>query len=278
MLCVSELYIYPIKSLGGIALNCAEVTDKGFKHDRRWLLIDEKNRFLSQRQLPSMALLKVTITNEGLLVTHSPTSHNIQIPFIPQTSKKCFVTVWDDICTAVYVSDIADKWFTEKLGLKCRLVYMPDDCRRQVDEKHAPTGFITSFSDAYPFLIIGQASLNDLNSRLTDKVPINRFRPNIVFTGGKPFEEDIIDHFVINDIDFRGVKLSARCILTTIDQITIAKTSEPLKTLAKYRRKGNDVFFGQNLIHTGIGTISVGDELRIKEYHVNDRFFFKLNT
>jgi len=275
MLRVSELYIYPIKSLGGIALSSAEVTDKGFKYDRRWLLIDENNRFLSQRELPAMALLKVIITTNGLLVTHSPTSDNILIPFAPQTSGNCSITIWDDICTAVYVSDIADKWFTEKLGVKCRLVYMQEDYKRQVDEKYAPEGFVTSFSDAYPFLIIGQASLDDLNTRLTDKLPINRFRPNIVFTGGKAYEEDIIDHFIINNINFHGVKLSARCILTTIDQITIAKTKEPLKTLAKYRRRGNDVFFGQNLIHTGSGFISVGDEISVKNYHTEERFFLK---
>ncbi len=275
MLQVSELYIYPIKSLGGIALSSAEVTDKGFKYDRRWLLIDENNRFLSQRELPVMALLKVTITIDGLLVAHSLTSDNILIPFAPQINERCTVTVWDDICTAIYVSDLADKWFTEKLGVKCRLVYMPDDYKRQVDEKYAPEGFVTSFSDAYPFLIIGQASLDDLNSRLTDKLPINRFRPNIVFTGGKPFEEDVIDHFIINNINFHGVKLSARCILTTIDQITIAKTKEPLKTLAKYRRRGNDVFFGQNLIHTGSGFISVSDEISVKNYHTEERFFLK---
>jgi uncharacterized protein YcbX len=275
MLQVSELYIYPIKSLGGIAVSSAEVTDKGFKYDRRWLLIDENNRFLSQRELPAMALLKVIIATNGLLITHSLTSHNILIPFAPQTNEHCTVAVWDDTCTAIYVSDTADKWFTEKLGVKCRLVYMPDDYKRQVDEKYAPEGFVTSFSDAYPFLIIGQASLDDLNSRLTDKLPINRFRPNIVFTGGKPFEEDVIDHFIINNINFYGVKLSARCILTTIDQVTIAKTKEPLKTLAKYRRRGNDVFFGQNLIHTGSGFISVGDEISIKNYHTEERFFLR---
>jgi uncharacterized protein YcbX len=275
MLQVSELYIYPIKSLGGIALSSAEVTDKGFKYDRRWLLIDENNRFLSQRELPVMALLKVIITINGLLVTHSPTSDNILIPFAPQTNEHCRITIWDDICTAEYVSNTADKWFTEKLGTKCRLVYMPDDYKRQVDEKYAPEGFVTSFSDAYPFLIIGQASLDDLNNRLTDKLPINRFRPNIVFTGGKAYEEDVIDHFIINNINFHGVKLSARCILTTIDQITIAKTKEPLKTLAKYRRRGNDVFFGQNLIHTGNGFVSVGDEISIKNYHTEERFFLK---
>lgn len=272
MLQVSELYIYPIKSLGGIALSTAEITEKGFKYDRRWLLIDENNRFLSQREIAEMALLKVEITSKGLLVTYSLSSEIILIPFKPQTAEQCRVTIWDDICTAICVSAEADKWFSNILGLKCRLVYMPDDYKRQVDEKYAPEGFVTSFSDAYPFLIIGQSSLDDLNTRLTGKLPINRFRPNIVFIGGKPFEEDLMDKFVINNINFYGVKLSARCIITTIDQNNLAKTKEPLKTLAMYRRRGNDVYFGQNLIHTGNGFISVGDEIKVLNYHTDKKF------
>jgi uncharacterized protein len=272
MLQVSELFIYPIKSLGGIAVKSAEITDKGFKYDRRWLLIDENNRFLSQREIAGMALLKVEITPPGLLIKHNISSESITIPFQPLTSNYCQVIVWDDTCTAIYVSDEADKWFSKILGVKCRLVYMPDHSNRQVDEKYAPEGFVTSFSDAYPFLIISQASLDDLNSRLTEKLPIDRFRPNIVFTGGEPFSEDLMNNFIINNINFYGVKLSARCIMTTIDQNNIVKTKEPLKTLAKYRRRGNDVFFGQNLIHSGQGIISVNDIIEVVNYHTDKRF------
>jgi len=166
-----------------------------------------------------------------------------------------------------------DAWFSKILGIKCRLVYMPDHTTRHVDEKYAPAGFTNSFSDSYPFLIIGQCSLDDLNSRLKDPISINRFRPNIVFTGGKPFEEDQMDSFFINEINFHGVKLCARCIMITIDQNTIVKTKGPLKALAKYRRRGNDVFFGQYLIHTGNGLISVGDKIDVKSYHTTERFF-----
>jgi uncharacterized protein YcbX len=120
---------------------------------------------------------------------------------------------------------------------------------------------MASFSDGVPFLLIGRSSLDDLNNRLKDPLPINRFRPNIVFTGGQPYQEDIIDSFTINNIAFNGVKLCARCVMITIDQNNASGSKEPTKTLASYRLKNKKIYFGQNLIHSGTGQISVGDEL-----------------
>jgi len=272
MLKISEIYIYPIKSLGGISLQQAEVTDRGFKYDRRWMLIDDNNRFLSQREVSAMALFKVTLTDAGLKVTHADTDDHFTIPFKPLKKNLIKVTVWDDTCTAQLVSDEADKWFTEKLGINCHLVYMPDDTKRHTDPNYTEGNYITSFSDGYPFMLISQASLDELNSRLDNSLPINRFRPNMVFTGSVPFEEDLLDEFVINNILFNGVKLCARCIITTIDQNTAFKGKEPLKTLNAYRSKNNKIYFGQNAVHTGTGIISVGDELRILTRHTQERF------
>jgi len=269
---VSELYIYPIKSLGGIKLQQAELTDRGFKHDRRWLLVDKKNRFLSQRSQPKMALLKVSLSPTGLMVTYNLNAHHLHIPFEPQINEPGTVTVWDTPCAAIFVSYSADRWFSKILGIKCRLAYMPDESFRKVDENHAPKGFVNSFADGYPFLLLGQSSLDDLNSRLEDKVGMDRFRPNIVFTGGKPFEEDLMDNILINNVSFYGVKLCARCIMIAIDQDNIKKTKAPLKALAKYRRQGNDVYFGQNLIHKGLGTISIGDEITTLSIHTDKSF------
>jgi len=151
------------------------------------------------------------------------------------------------------------------LQIKCRLVYMPVSTFRQVDERYAEPGQITSFSDAYPFLMIGQASLDELNSRLEEAVPMDRFRPNIVFTGGEAFQEDQMQHFRINNINFYGVKPCARCQVITIDQENGITGKEPLKTLSDYRKKNNKVYFGQNLVHRGEGNISVGDEISINE-------------
>jgi len=274
MLQVSELYIYPIKSLAGIPVKKALVTSRGFEHDRRWLLVDENNCFITQREHYQMALLQVAIEDKGLRTTHKVSRKSLFIPFyVPgHEYEQAMVKIWDDTCAAEFVSAEADKWFTEILGIKCRLVYMPDSTLRIVDQKYAHEDSITSFADAYPFLLIGQASLDDLNSRLTEELPMNRFRPSIVFTGGEPFDEDLYGHFTINGIDFYGVKLCARCVMTTVNQDTAIKGKEPLKTLAKYRFKNNKILFGQNLIHEGAGEISVGDELVVLQENVEERF------
>lgn len=261
MLTISALYIYPIKSLGGISLTSAAVTDRGLKYDRRWMLVDEQHRFLTQREHPCMALLKVSINDgEGLEVSH-PEKGIVQIPFEQPRAAGQEVVIWHDTCPAVFVSPELDRWFSEAIGISCRLVHMPESTHRQVDLTYAPEGHITSFADAYPFLLIGQASLDDLNSRLTEQLPMNRFRPNIVFTGGRPYEEDLIRHFNVAGIDFYGVKPCARCVLTTVDQQTAKKGKEPLKTLATYRSQNNKILFGMNLIHEGTGVLKVGDSI-----------------
>jgi len=272
MLQISELYIYPVKSLGGIKLDKALITDRGFKYDRRWMLIDANNRFISQRENAPMALLSVSIENDFLTITDTRNKALINIPLKPLKQELISVKIWDDTCMAQLVSDEADEWFTDTLKINCRLVYMPDETERFTDQQYTPGNSITSFSDAYPFLIIGQASLDDLNKRLSNVLPINRFRPNIVFTGGVPYQEDTMDSFIINSITFKGVKLCARCNIITINQNDASAGKEPTKTLASYRTKNNKILFGQNLIAVGTGTITVGDELIVSTVHVNEQF------
>ena len=270
MLKVSELYIYPIKSMAGIKLNHAEVTDRGFKYDRRWMLIDENNRFISQREVARMALLKVVIEDNGLKVIFNETS--IRIPFFIENKEIIKVEIWDDTCVAQLIDKNIDQWFSDVLDIKCRLVYMPDESLRTTDPRYAPEGAVTSLADAYPFLLIGQASLDDLNTRLDAAIPMDRFRPNIVITGSQPYQEDVIGRLTINGIDFFGVKLCARCNIPTIDQQTAKAGKEPSKTMARYRLKNNKIYFGQNLIHSGTGVISIGDEVNVLSQHTEDRF------
>jgi uncharacterized protein YcbX len=264
MLQVSELFIYPIKSLGGISISNALVTDRGLQYDRRWMLIDNNNEFMTQREFAEMALLQSQIVEEGLKVYHKKKQASILIPFEPQ-GETISVQVWSDRCKGIVVDKKVNEWFSDVLGKTCQLVYMPGTTKRRVDGRYALNKEITNFSDGYPFTTIGQSSLDDLNSRLEEKLPINRFRPNIVFTGGAAFEEDGWKHFVINEIDFYGVKLCARCVITTINQETIEKSKEPLKTLATYRQRNNKIYFGQNLVHHGEGTLHIGDEIKVKE-------------
>jgi uncharacterized protein YcbX len=272
MLELSEIWVYPVKSLGGISLQEAEVTDRGLELDRRWLLVDENGRFLSQREYPELALFKPEVVGDILKITHRRLLESIDIPLRPVFSNvetKIKVTVWDDTIDAFEVSSAITDWFTKLLGFSVRLVYMPEESERKLDPNYAITGDeINSFSDAYPFLIIGQASLDDLNGRLEVKVPMNRFRPNFVFTNGEAFEEDIWKNFKIGNVSFVGVKPCDRCVMTTVDQEKgVLSGKDPLKTLAKYRNFGNKVLFGQNVIGLGLGTVSVGDAISVLSFN-----------
>jgi uncharacterized protein YcbX len=263
---VSELFIYPIKSLGGISVRSAKVTDRGFEFDRRWMLIDSDNSFLSQREIPGMALLQVQLSDGALTVQHKLNKKQpVLIPLYRELTQTVTVQVWSDRCKAQLVSPELDEWFSDMLSLDCRLVYMPDSSKRRVDTRYASNGEITSLSDGYPFLIIGQSSLENLNARLEESLPINRFRPNIVFTGGEPYQEDIMEHFSINEVEFFGVKRCARCVITTINQDNCIRSKEPLRTLSTYRENNNKIYFGQNLLHKGEGEITLGDQIIIHQ-------------
>lgn len=260
---VSQLYIYPIKSLGGIALPVAQLTDRGFKYDRRWMLIDAQQNFLTQREYPQMALLQVVLADNGLNVFHKINKRSIHIPVVTETTETVTAKVWSFKGKVQLINEEIDAWFSDILSVKCRLVYMPDSTKRKVSHFYAKNNEITSLSDGYPLLMIGQSSLNDLNSRLQEPLLMDRFRPNIVFEGGAPFEEDTMAVFEINGILFYGVKLCARCVMTTIDQNSAQKNKEPLKTLSTYRKKNFKIYFGQNVLSEGLGEIKVGDSIRV---------------
>jgi uncharacterized protein YcbX len=264
MYTISQLFIYPVKSLGGIALPVAQLTDRGFEYDRKWMLVDANNQFLTQREHPLMCLLQTAIENNELVIfDKNNTADKISMPLQPAPGELIKVKIWEDECTAQYVSDITDEWLSNKLFIQCRLVYMPDTAKRTVDERYAHGSEITSFSDGYPLMIIGQASLDDLNRRLAESLPMDRFRPNIVFTGGGPYDEDTMEQVVVNNIDLFGVKLCSRCVVTTINQTNALKAKEPLKTLAGYRMKNNKIYFGQNILFNQTGIIKVGDRMEI---------------
>ena len=266
MFTVSELYIYPVKSLGGIAVNSARLTDRGFEHDRRWMVVDKGNRFITQRELPAMALLQVQVTDTGLRIQlKTKRTESIDVPFQPPLPNTVPVVVWDDTCEAQYAGSRVDEWLSDMLSFDCRLVYMPDHSLRKVDTRYAANNEVTSLSDGYPVLMIGQASLEDVNRRMAIPLPMNRFRPNIVFTGGSAFEEDTMAHFRIQGMDFYAVKPCARCAITTINQDNAVAAKEPLKTLAGYRNRENKVYFGQNILYRGSGVVQVGDGIAVVE-------------
>lgn len=264
-LILSEIFIYPVKSLGAIRLTHAQVEERGLRYDRRWLIIDDNNRFVTQRSYPNMALIEVTMTDMGLQLRHRTRDLSaLIVPFQPETFDLVTVTVWDDQIEAVIVNDASNHWLSEALGFSARLVYLPDTSSRLADSNYAPFDANVSFADGFPFLVIGQSSLDDLNTRLPEPVSMIRFRPNLVFEGGIPYDEDQWYEFTIGKLTFYGVKPCARCILTTVDpEKGEIVGKEPLKTLSTYRKRNNKIFFGQNVMTNQSGVLKIGDEIQI---------------
>ncbi|WAC10071.1 MOSC domain-containing protein [Dyadobacter pollutisoli] len=259
---LSEIWVYPVKSLGGIRLAEAKTEERGLQYDRRWMIIDENDVFITQRVFTKMALIDVELLSDGLRISYRPEPKNpVIVPYKPVSSKPVTVTVWDDVVEAVTVCEEADAWLSSTLNQNLRLVMMPDSSFRKADTKYAKHEENVSFADAFPYLIISQASLDDLNSRLAEPISMRRFRPNFVVTGTEAFAEDQWKNVMIGDLNFEIVKPCARCVLTTINPETAEKGSEPLKTLASYRRVNNKVMFGQNMVVKDIGTIKEGDQL-----------------
>lgn len=261
---LSEIWIYPVKSLGGIRLAEAEVEEKGLKYDRRWMIVDENGMFVTQRILHKMALIDVELLSFGLILSYRPEENNtIFVPFQSISAISVSVTIWDDETDALTVSDEVDKWLSNLLKKNVRLVMMPESTHRKADPRYAKNEENVSFADGYPFLIISQASLDHLNTRLPEPIEMKRFRPNFVVTNTAAHEEDEWKSIQIGHVHFDIVKPCARCILTTINPETGEKSAEPLKTLATYRKINNKIMFGQNVVAKDYGKVSQGDTLTV---------------
>ena len=263
-LLVSGLFIYPVKSLGGISLTESYIGNRGLMYDRRWMLIDDNHKFITQRANHRLALLQTELGDNQLKISSkNDRTRFIDVPLNPAPVERINVNVWDDICEAEVASKEINIWLSHTLEMSCRLVYMPEDSLRKVDKVYAKNNEITAFSDGYPIMLIGEASLDDLNNRLAQPVPMNRFRPNIIFKGGYPYQEDNLHKFSINNLSFLGVKLCGRCVITTINQNDGISSDEPLRTLSTYRKKENKVLFGQNVLPVNYGIVRIGDEIHI---------------
>lgn len=259
---VSGLYIYPIKSLQGIALQEVEVLEKGFRYDRRWMLVNEQNGHITQRTHPHLSQIGISLTEESIVASHSNMS-DLKIPVTLESGKPIRVTVWSDSVEAIEAPQPISDWFSKIADESCKLVFMPENASRPVNPEHSVNSENVSFADGYPYLIIGQSSLDDLNSRMEVELPMNRFRPNIVVEGSEPYEEDHWNDIQIGEVKFHVMHPCKRCVFTTIDQETGMKAAEPLKTLATYRREGKDVIFGVNTLALETGKINVGDEISL---------------
>ncbi len=257
---VSELYIYPVKSCAGIKVDSAKITDRGFEHDREWMVVRGGEWFVTQRQYPAMALIQPRPTSAGL-VLNAPGMPEITVPVLTGKGAKTFeAQVWDDHMLVADQGDAAAAWVSKYLGrADCRLVRLEGE--RHLSEKYG--GSNVSLADGFPFLLISQASLDDLNARLDKPVPITRFRPNIVVTGGTAFQEDEWRKIRAGDVTFRLPKLCSRCEIITIDQATGLKDIEPMETLSGYRYQTKGIMFGKNAVAEQLKTLHVGDGVEV---------------
>lgn len=260
-----EIWIYPVKSLAGIRLEKARVMGKGLQFDRRWMLIDDGGVAMTQRVHPLMTLFRLNLHEGSIFVTFRKGKTTISAAHFsiaaPPSDKWITARIWNDQVEVLEVDPKISEWFSFHLGSTCRLVAFPEKKPRAVDPRYSIRHDQVSLADAYPFLIIGQRSLDDLNSRLAEPVPMNRFRPNFVFSGGTPYAEDHFKEFSIGNIRFTAVKKCDRCVLTTVNQDSAEKGTEPLLTLSSYRKMDNKVYFGQNLLALDEGEVAVGDQV-----------------
>ena len=264
---VSGLFLYPVKSLRGLAVTSAEIDALGFVGDRRFMVVDEQGQFLTQRTLPRMALIETALSARELIL-HTDQGGSCAVPLQATAPTRIIpVRVWksEGLLAEDCGAEVA-AWLSDFLRGPSRLVRSGAQFTRPILKPgNAQPGDVVNFADGYPFLVISEASLADLNARLTAPLPMNRFRPSFMVAGCEPFAEDTWTRFQAGGITFRTAGPCARCVVTTTDQLTAERGKEPLRTLATYRRDPEDptdVNFGQNLIHeTKSGTLRLGDRI-----------------
>jgi len=264
---IAGLFVHPVKSCRGIAPSRARVTPAGLEHDREWMVVTPAGRFVTQRELPRLAVI-VPALDAGQLTLAAPGMPPLTVPLRePPESARREVTVWRDKCLARDEGDVAAEWFTGVLGRPLRLVRFDRSHRRPTDpDWSADLDGESLFADGFPVLVLSRASLDDLNARLSAPLPVGRFRPNVLLEGCEPYQEDRIGALTCSGVRLRIVKPCTRCSVTTVDQVSGAVAGEePLRTLKTYRwdSRLRGIAFGQNaIVESGAGaTLAVGDTL-----------------
>ena len=258
---VAEILVYPIKSLRGSAVNESLVCRYGLEHDRQWMLVDRESKMITQRECPRIATLVPNVGDGRLRIT-LPAAGEIVASLGADgwTGEPVTVDVFGSVYVGVAAGEAVNASLSDTIGVACRLVSIRSDVFRTKHE--------VAFHDDSPVLVISRASLDELNTRLQAPLPMNRFRPNLVVEDAKPFEEDVWQRIALGDTVLRAVKQCERCVTTTVDQAAgVFAGPEPLKTLATFRRKGQNVAFGQYFRPENSGAIlRRGDEVRILEW------------
>ena len=265
MITVSTLTYYPVKACRGFDVPASNITRMGLEHDRRMMVITPNGEFLTQREYPRLALITPTLKNDAVTLS-APDFDSLQIG-IQTSGTPMPVDIWSSTgVDAIDQGDEAAAWLSDWLGTSVRLVHIADGFKRKVNPLYAVNSDDhTGFADGYPILIISEESHQDLNSRLDSALPMNRFRPNLVVKGCEPFAEDTWKRIRIGTVEMALVKPCPRCVVTTIDKDTLAKSKEPLKTLEKFRRHELGAIFGMNTIPLNEGKIEIGMNVEILE-------------
>lgn len=263
---LSEIVVYPVKSAAGIPLAEARLDRFGIADDRRWMVVDDAGVFITQREEPRLALIRPALDEDGLELG-SPGGAPLRVSRGTDGPPR-LVRIWRDTVAAADCGEAPARWLSALLERPVRLVFLPESCVRPLDPTYG-AGRRIAFPDGFPLLLIGTASLDDLNRRLAAPVPMNRFRPNVVVTTTEPFAEDRWRRIRIGGVCFQVAKPCERCTIPAVDQATAEQGKEPLTTLATYRRRDGKVFFGQNLVHEANGRIVRGDEVTMLESDVD---------
>ena len=264
---IAALNVYPVKSCRGIALASARLDPTGLADDRHWMLVRPNGRFVTQRELPRLALIATALSKTSLTLS-APGFAPLEI-LRDAAGETRAVTVWKFTGRGIDCGEEAARWCSEFLDTPLRLVkFDPGTPRECSPDWTREERAVTEFSDGYPMLVISRGSLADLNSRLPNALPMERFRPNIVLDGVSAYDEDRIHELRGDGVALRMVKPCARCVITTTDQQTGERDGEePLATLKSYRFDAalRGVLFGQNAIAVrGTGaTLRVGQSLEI---------------
>lgn len=269
---VSALRLYPLKGARGTSVEQMDFAEIGPRWDRRWMVVRPNGDFVTQRDLPKLATVRASVEGDVGAPADAITL-TLVAPGIDRLLLRpgCYgapmrVHIWDSSLTVPTAPNSVSRWLSTVLDGDFRLVFMDENVRRPVDSAYAE-GHHVSFADGYPSLIVGEGSVQELGRRVGREIPVERFRPNVVVAGAAPHAEDQWRRLEIADMTFSGVKLCARCKVTTVNQDdgTLDPDSEPLRTLALYRRIEGLVYFGTNLVHHGNGSIKVGDEVKVLE-------------
>jgi len=265
MATLTQINVYPIKSMTGFEVSSAYVGETGLAFDRQMMLIDDQGRFVTARKSPQLLAFKCVMHEGGVVITNSE-GRSFKInddDFISSVS----VSIWRHDMSAVVANNKINQWLSDELNINVRLVKINEQSERTVkNSSHS-----LAFSDGYPLLIIGEQSLELLNEKASESSLMSQFRSNLVFSGDTPFIEDTWRRIKIGEVEFEFLKPCQRCIMTTVDMTTLKfrESKEPLRTLATFRTDNRGrLMFGENLIAKNNGVINIGDNIEVLETHV----------